>query len=321
MMVKGAFLHFPVKLLNSTLKFRFLTIPAPAKVRILSHKNTNIMILITGATGNIGTELTKHLAAQGISFRALLRTPKQIEGAETVTGDLENKESLVKALQGVEKAFLLTNSSEEAEQLQSNFVDAAVEAGVQHIVKLSQFAAEKNSPVRFMRYHAAIEEKIMQSGIAYTFLRPNLFMQGLLGFADLIKHKHQFYAAIGEAPISLVDVRDIAAVAAITLTQPGHENKIYDLTGPAAITHAQIAQYLSVATEQAVSFIDVPAEAMRPGLIQAGFPEWQADGLLEDYAHYARGEAAEVSSDIEKVTGHPASDFASFARDYAPVFK
>lgn len=279
------------------------------------------MILITGATGNIGTELAKQLTAQGILFRALVRTPAQIEGAETILGDLGDKNLLLKALQGVDKAFLLTNSSEAAEQLQSNFVDAAKEAGVKHIVKLSQFAAAKNSPVRFMRYHAAIEEKIMQSGMAYTFLRPNLFMQGLLGFADLIKHTGQFYATIGDAPISLVDIRDIAAVAAISLTQPGHENKIYDLTGPAAITHAQIAQYLSEATGQSISFVDVPEEAMRPALIQAGFPAWQADGLLEDYAHYARGEAEAVSSVIQEITGQKPRDFASFARDYAPVFK
>lgn len=278
------------------------------------------MILITGATGNIGTELAKQLAAQGISFRALVRSSKTIEGAETVIGDMSDKNSLAKALQGVEKAFLLTNSSEEAEQLQSNFVEAAIEAGVQHIVKLSQFAAAKNAPVRFLRYHAAIEEKIIQSGMAYTFLRPNLFMQGLLGFADLIKHTHQFYAAIGDAAISLVDIRDIAAVAAITLTQPGHENKIYDLTGPAAITHAEMAAYLSAATGQQISFVDVPAAAMRPALIQAGFPEWQADGLLEDYAHYARGEAAEISAAIVDVTGIPARDFASFANGYATFF-
>lgn len=279
------------------------------------------MILITGATGNIGTELAKQLATKGISFRALVRSSQQIAGAETVIGDMSDKNSLMKALAGVEKAFLLTNSSEDAEHLQSNFIEAAVAAGVKHIVKLSQFAAEKNSPVRFLRYHAAVEEKIIQSGIAYTFLRPNLFMQGLLGFADLIKHTHRFYAAIGDAAVSLVDIRDIAAVAAITLTQAGHENKIYNLTGPAAITHAQIAQYLSEATGQSVSFEEAPAAAMRPALIKAGFPEWQADGLLEDYAHYARGEAAVVSNVIEAITGHTARDFASFAKDYAPVFK
>jgi uncharacterized protein YbjT (DUF2867 family) len=277
-------------------------------------------ILITGATGNIGTELTKQLAALGVPFRALTRAPKDIPGGETVVGDLHDKAHLVKVLQGVQKAFLLTNSSEEAEQLQLNFVEAAKEAGVQHIVKLSQFAADKNSPVRFLRYHAKVEEKIIRSGMAYTFLRPNLFMQGLLGFAELIKQQHQFFAPISDTPVSLVDTRDIAAVAATALTQEGHENKIYDLTGPVAITHQEIAQYLTAATGQEIRFVAVPAAVMRPGLIQVGFPAWQADGLLEDYAHYERGEATVVSTDIQDITGMPARDFAGFARDYARVF-
>lgn len=277
-------------------------------------------ILITGATGNIGTELTQQLAAMSVPFRALSRSHKDIKGGETVIGDLGDKASLVKALQGIQKAFLLTNSSEAAEQLQLNFVEAAKEAGVQHIVKLSQFAADKNSPVRFLRYHAIVEQKIVQSGIGYTFLRPNLFMQGLLGFAELIRQQHQFFAPISDTPVSLVDTRDIAAVAAATLTQDGHENKIYDLTGPAAITHGQIAQYLSAATGQTINFISAPAEAMRPALVQAGFPAWQADGLLEDYAHYERGEAAAVSHVVHDVTGHAARGFADFARDYARAF-
>lgn len=277
-------------------------------------------ILITGATGNIGTELTQQLAALGVPFRALTRSYKAIPGGETVVGDMGNKEQLVQVLQGVEKAFLLTNSSEDAEQLQLNFVEAAREAGVRHIVKLSQFAADKDSPVRFLRYHAVVEERIIQSGMAYTFLRPNLFMQGLLGFAELIKYQQQFFAPIGEQAVSLVDTRDIAAVAVAALTQAGHENKVYDLTGPVAITHQQIAQYLGEATGREIKFVSAPAAAMRPVLIQAGLPEWQADGLLEDYAHYARGEAAVVSTAIQDITGVAARDFSGFAKDHAGLF-
>jgi uncharacterized protein YbjT (DUF2867 family) len=121
---------------------------------------------------------------------------------------------------GVDRAFLLTNSSEQAEDQQSAFVAVAQSAGVKHIVKLSQWAADKDSPVRFLRYHAAVERIIKESGLAFTFLRPNLFMQGLLAFRETIVGQGKFFAAAGDTKISAVDVRDIAAVATAALT-PG----------------------------------------------------------------------------------------------------
>ena len=286
-------------------------------------------ILLTGATGNIGTELTKILAARGVPFRALVRSLKgeaaqtigALPGAELVIGDLNAPQTVASALAGIERVFLLTNSSEQAEEQQLAFVKLAQQAGVRHIVKLSQWAADRHSPVRFLRYHAVVEEAIQGSGLTYTFLRPNLFMQGLLGFHHSITTQGKFFAAIGEAKISAVDVRDIADVAATALTEPGHENKIYSLTGPAALTHAQMAAQLSEALNCPVAFLDIPAEAMHGALLEAGFPTWQAEGLIEDYAHYHRGEAATVTTDVQHITGHAPRTFAAFAQDYAPVFR
>lgn len=284
-------------------------------------------ILITGATGHIGTTLAKHLSAQGVPFRAMVRKADNnaniiaaLPGAEIVTGDFNDAGSLAYALQGMDKAFLLTNSSEEAETLQSNFVTAAVKSGLPHIVKLSQLHASAQSPVRFLRYHAAVEEKIRRSGIAYTFLRPNLFMQGLLGFRDIIRTQHQFFATAGNAPVSLVDTRDIAAVAAVALTGNGHTGKTYDITGPEALTHATLAQILSETLGRTIRYINVTENELLPALLHAGFPAWQAEGLIEDYAHYARGEAAAVSHAVQDITGKPARDFASFAAEHAAVF-
>ncbi|MFY0254545.1 SDR family oxidoreductase [Chitinophaga sp. 30R24] len=284
-------------------------------------------ILITGATGNIGAELAQQLAAQGIPFRAMVRKSDSksnslaaLPGAEIVTADFTDPHSITRALKGIEKAFLLTNSSEQAEELQTNFVDTAIAAGVQHIVKLSQLHAAAGSPVRFLRYHAAVEEKIRLSGLQYTFLRPNLFMQGLLGFRDPIVKLNKFFAAVGDAAISIVDIRDIATVAAISLTAPGHTGQIYDITGPEALTHPQMAAYLSKALNRSITYIDVSPEEMRQALLQVGFPQWQADGLIEDYAHYARGEAAAVSTAIQDVTGKAPRDFQHFAKDYASLF-
>jgi uncharacterized protein YbjT (DUF2867 family) len=283
-------------------------------------------ILITGATGSVGTELARALAAKGIPFRALVRSFENAAtlaylGAELAIGDLNDLQSIRNALQGIERAFLLTNSSEQAEQLQTNFVNAACETGVQHIVKLSQFAADIHSPVRFLRYHAAIEQKIKATDIDYTFLRPNLYMQGFLGFREPITKQGKFFAAVGDAKISAVDVRDIAAVAAAALTESNHANKIYNITGPEALTHTEMAMRFSDAFGYQVKFINVSPQEMRHALLHVGFPVWQADGLLEDYAHYARGEASEISTAVHDSTGHAPRTFQAFAQNYASLFQ
>ncbi len=284
-------------------------------------------ILITGATGTIGSELSKLLSARGFSFRVMVRNREQVNGldklpsAEIIEGDFNNADSLATALQGIDKAFLLTNSSQLAESQQKRFVDAAKAAGVKHIVKLSQWAASASSPVRFLRYHAAVEQHIKESGIPYTFLRPNLFMQGLIALKEYIADKGIFFAAVGDAPISAVDIRDIAEVAAVALTGEGHENKTYNLTGPEAITHYQMADFLSAALHKTVHFVDTSDEVMHGALLKAAFPLWQADGLIEDYAHYRNHEAAIVTQDVQQITGHPARSFEQFAKDYAAIFK
>ncbi|MDR7126475.1 SDR family oxidoreductase [Pseudotabrizicola sp. 4114] len=281
------------------------------------------MILLTGATGSVGFELAKLLSAHGIAAKAMVRSDaaaeklKNLPGITPVTGDFDDPASVERALQGVDRAFLLTNSTERAESQQLAFVAAAQRAGVKHIVKLSQLHASADSPVRFLRYHAAVEQAIRDSGMAYTFLRPNLFMQNLLGFRDTIVGMGKLFAPIGASRISLIDTRDIAAIAFAALTTPGHEGLTYDLTGPEALTHAEVALQISSAIGQPVTFIQIPPDAMRDAVVAAGFLHWQADGLIEDYAHYSRDEADAVSP---TVTGDPARFFSDFLNDYKTVF-
>jgi len=281
------------------------------------------MILVTGATGSNGAELLKLLASRDVPARAMVRSQDKaagivgLPGIEIVAGDFDDPASLERPLRGIKRAFLLTNSTERAEAQQLSFVAAAKRSGVAHIVKLSQFAAVEDSPVRFLRYHAVVERAIRESGLAYTFLRPNLFMQGLLGFAPTIKSQGRFYAAIGDAKVSVVDVRDIASAAAAALTGGGHAGRTYTLTGPEALSHVEMAAHLSHATGRTISFVDVSAEAMREALHGMNMPAWQADGLIEDYAHYRRGEAAVVARGVLDATGSPSRPFADFARDYA----
>jgi len=283
-------------------------------------------ILITGATGTIGKELTKCLSEKNVQFRTMVRSIEatqelaRLPQVELIEGNFDSAASVENALRGIEKAFLLTNSSESAELQQINFVKAAKNAGVKHIVKLSQWAADVHSPVRFLRYHAVVENFIKESGIDFTFLRPNLFMQGLLGFRETIIKQNQFFGALGNSKISIVDICDIAEVAGIALTEPGHENKIYNITGPESLSHYEMAEKLSAALDRQITFVDLSSEKLKEMLLGVGFPKWQAEGLVEDYAHYKLGEASEISPEVEKLTGKPARNFTDFVKDHAKLF-
>ena len=283
------------------------------------------MILITGATGNVGMELVKKLSKFGEPLRAFVRSRTQSQsiaspGTELFEGDFTKEQTFLPALTGVDRLFLLIPSSSEVEEQQRSFVGAAKRSQVRHIVKLSQLGADEKASGRFQRYHSAVEKYIVNSGIPYTFLRPNLFMQGLLNFRATISSQGVFYASAGNAKVSVVDVRDIASVAAKILTAQGHEGKTYDITGPEALTHADMADQLSKALGKAIHYVDVPPEAMRQALLGFGLPAWQADGVVEDYDHYRRGEAADVTSTIRDITSNEAISFSSFARDYAAKF-
>jgi uncharacterized protein YbjT (DUF2867 family) len=282
-------------------------------------------ILVTGATGNTGSALLSVLQGRGASVRAMVRSAGDEErvadsATASVVADFDDRPSLEATLRGVTRAYLVTPSSEAAEQQQVRFVELAKQAGVEQIVLLSQLAAAEDSPVRFLRYHAVVERRIRELGLGFTFLRPNLYMQGLLALRDSIANDGVFFAPIGDARVSLVDVRDIAAVAAEALTNPSHIDQAYDLTGPEALTHYDIAEAFSRALGRPVTFTDVPPEAFAESLTSYGMPQWQVDGLLEDYAHYGRGEAEAVSPAVLEVTGRPPRDINVFAQDYAPAF-
>jgi uncharacterized protein YbjT (DUF2867 family) len=283
------------------------------------------MILVTGATGNVGLELTRKLFDWGLPVRAFVRNRTRtraisLPGIELVEGDFARPETFARALDGVDQLFLLMPSSAEVEQRQRNFVDAAKQARVKHIVKLSQLAANAGAAGRFQRYHAGVEHHILKSRIPYTFLRPNLFMQALLNFRLSISSQGTFCAPAGNARVSVIDVRDVASVAAAALTHSEHENQTYELTGPEALTHAEMASEFSEAFGRTVKYVDVPPETMLETLLDLRMPLWQAEGVIEDYDHYRRGEAAVVTPAVRDITQHHPKRFSQFAADYARQF-
>jgi uncharacterized protein YbjT (DUF2867 family) len=282
-------------------------------------------VLVTGATGNTGSVLLRLLEERGVKARAMIRHERDIArlgsaSTSAVIGDFDDADSIAAALDGVDSAYLVTPSSANAEAQQIRFAELAAAANVKHLVKLSQFAADEASPVRFLRYHGAVERRIRELGLGYTFLRPNLYFQGFLAFRAMIANDGRFFAPIGEARVSAVDVRDIALIAAAALTEPGHVGNTYTITGPAAVSHAEIARAIGDAIGRNVTFVDVTPEDFSGALKKLGAPTWQVEGLVEDYAHYARGEAAEALPTVREVTGSEPRDVTVFARDYASAF-
>ncbi|NBE93235.1 NAD-dependent epimerase/dehydratase family protein [Nonomuraea sp. KC401] len=277
-------------------------------------------VLVTGATGTVGSALIPALQARGVTVRAMIRNPdRALPGVQNVVADLRDRASVAAALKGVDAAFLNSPSAPDAAALQIQFADSARDVGLDRLVLLSQYAARADSPVRFLRWHAEVEAHLQRLGLDHTVLRPNLYLQALLGFAGTIA-QGWFAAPIADAAVSAIDTRDIADTAAVVLTGTGHTGQIYTLTGPSAVTHNQIAHALSVATGRDITFHDAPADQFTAALTGI-LPPWQLEGLVEDYAHYARGEAADVHTSVPDLTGRPARDISDFARDFAPAFR
>lgn len=172
-------------------------------------------ILITGATGTIGSEVIKQLSSINVPVRASFRNPKKAFGfkeqiVEIVQGDFLHLDTLQTALQGVEKAFLVTGNDPRQVEMESNFVDAAWLRGVRHIVKLSVLGADSNSSSTFQRWHGQVEKRLEGSGMAWTLLQPNMLMHNVKWFAKTIAEQGSIFSTVGDAGISHVDARDCA---------------------------------------------------------------------------------------------------------------
>jgi uncharacterized protein YbjT (DUF2867 family) len=282
------------------------------------------MILITGATGTVGKELVKLLARPEEPIRVMVRDRNKAAsiaypGANIVEGDFGLPDTLESALSGVHKAFLLAAPSERQLDLESGFVAAAARSDLKHIVKLSALGAAADSPARLLRAHAQCERLIEESGIPFTFLRSNQFMQNFLNYRESIIRRGEFYAPMGDGRISLVDVRDLAAVAAEVLEEYGHENKVYDVTGPESLTYADAAERLTYALGKPVTYVDVPPEAARDSMLQNGMSPWLVDGILELYALW-KFNTSEIADTVPTIAKKDPIPFAEFAHDYAPQF-
>jgi uncharacterized protein YbjT (DUF2867 family) len=281
------------------------------------------MILITGASGNIGHEVLKQALALGLNIRATFQSSavaaKAPAGLDGVIMDYNKPETIRTALRGVEKIFLVGPHVRDLPALEANFIKEVRAAGRPHIVKLSALGGrESMSPSG----HRDSEENIEASGLPYTFLRPNGFMQNLVNYnAGTIRTQNAFYGCQGNGAVSLVDIRDIAAVAVIVLAATGHEGKSYSLTGGEALTNEHIAEKISRVAGRKITYRDLPPVEFKKALLSTGTQEWSANALVDLQRLYQEGRASLLTNDIEQITGRKPVTFDQFARDYAFAFQ
>jgi uncharacterized protein YbjT (DUF2867 family) len=281
------------------------------------------MILITGASGNVGKEVLKQIIRTGAKVRAAFQSVSKAatapSGVEIVTMDYNQPPTLQAALKGVEQVFLVGPPAPNLPALERKAVDEIKLSGVKHVVKLSAMGGRA---AIFPRQHADSEDYIKSAGVPYTFLRPNGFMQNFINYnAETINSQNAFYGSQGDGKVSHIDLRDIAAVAVKTLTESGHEGKAYTLTGPEALSNARIAEILSEDTGREIRYVDLPAEQFKQALVGAGLPEWSADALVDLQQLYRSGAASAVTNDVAQLLGRRPISLEQFSRDYASAFQ
>ncbi len=290
----------------------------------LSNKITKVFV--TGATGTSGMATVRALRAKGVDVIAgvhSLEKAAPLEQLGVVVKQLNyaDIEEMMAAMRGANRLYLVTPVTPETEQLTASIVKAAKAAGVTHIAKLSGLNVDAKPGFELGRWHQAAEQVIVASGLQWTFLRPNSFMQNFLGDAESVKAQGTFYNPSGSAAISFIDARDIGEVAATVLTTDGHAGKIYNLTGPKAITNADIAAQLTIATGKTVTYTPVTFEQTFETLQGFGLPRVVAVAVVELMENSASGNSSAVSPDAERLLGHPPRDFIQFVNDFGSAFR
>lgn len=279
------------------------------------------IIVVTGATGNIGQPIIAELIAKGYAPRAVVRKIKP--NAEWDAGNVEqvvvedgtDVEALTKAFQGADRVFSLSPLVENLVELGTATVEAAKRAGVKHIVRSSAQGASVDAPIWMGKQHGAVEKAIEDSGIAWTFVQPASFFQNYGAYADTIKNQNAFYAPLGQGKVSLVDARDIAAVAVAALIRDGHANKKYVVTGGESLSNYDIARIFSEVTGREIAYVDVPEEQARQQMLDAKTPEWLTNAVMELNGIGKAGYVAEVFPTVEEVTGEPPRKFRAFVEE------
>ncbi len=266
------------------------------------------MILIIGARSRTGRELVRLLRAKAVPLRILVRSAEPGDEPDSIVGDLAKPATLDRAMSGADRVFLLSSAAHDERAWHQNAIDAAARAGVTHLVRSSILGADPASSARFIRHHGQADEHLRESGVPYTIIRPNFYLHNVTaGWPPTLDPQGNYYAPAADARISMVDARDVAAVAAEALTGAEPTGMTYDVTGPEALSHAEACEKLGERLGRSVRYVPVDDDTARAAMLGAGLNQWFTDALIELYQDYRRsgqnGYAAEVHPTVFDVTG------------------
>jgi uncharacterized protein YbjT (DUF2867 family) len=283
-------------------------------------------ILITGATGNVGSAVLDILSSTDANLRALVHDEPKAQslrdrGVEAILGDFLDPESLAPALEGVGTVLLITPIHPEQVRQAANVIEAARDSDNDpRIVRLSVAQASHEAPTKNSRQHAQIEEELISSGLPYTLLRPTTFMQNTLATPRSFASEGRIYQPFKDGKLGMIDARDMGKVAAKVLTEEGHEGKTYTLTGPAAISFYEIAEMLSEVLGKKVDYVPISLEKAKEAMLGMGLSEWKAEVLIEYARAHSEGYSNFTTEDVEQLTGHPATSYREFATNFTRAF-
>jgi uncharacterized protein YbjT (DUF2867 family) len=278
------------------------------------------MILVTGATGNVGRHLVCKLNEKGEQVRILVRDERRAAGlpgsVERVVGDLDRAETLAAAVHGIDRLFIVTPDTQQV----MNLLEAARQAGVRHLVKLSTIEADRSLGPG--KWHRAQEELIQDSGLGWTFLRPTMMMVNTIEWwSATIKAQRAVYFPGGKGKVPPVDPCDVAKVACEVLTSPGHQGQIYELTGPEALTIGEMVQTLEKVLGAHIRYVNVPSFLAAMWMRRFGLPKYVVDGLIETLGALRRNEYGYVTDTVERVTGCRPRRFEAWCRENVAAFQ
>ena len=283
------------------------------------------MILLTGVTGKTGGETARQLLQKGAKLRAIVRNEAKAAelkaaGVELVVGDVSDVDTVKRALKGAENAFLtLPNGQRQLEQ-EKQFTDLAVAAGVKHLVKMSSMEAVASAETAIPRAHWAVEEYIRASGLAWTMVKPNFFMQNLLSSAGSIKAQRKFSLPMGNGTTGMADIRDIGAVCAEVLTGKGHAGQSYEITGPEVLTFYDVADQFSAVLGEKVEYVPMPMEQFRERMTKILEP-WHLNAVCELFREIAEVGLDHTTDTFKRLIGREPRSVTQFIQDNVAIFR